>query len=1018
MKVPLGSIAIAVVLSLFILFSPLPSIAGENIYIEDFTARIYEDLVNTTANWDTVAGELGLFPMEPTIIGSCYTPGNAIKVAISGDYAFVVHAGPNSGLQVIDISDPTNPTILGSYASTLYSNAEGIAVSGDYAFVANQGRGFLVIDISNPTNPTLIDLYNTPGRARDVAVAGDYAIIADESIFISIVDISDPTNITYISNNPVMPDDAYGVAVAGDHAFVACSWGGLQIIDLSDLENPILLGNCSSLGDAVDVTVSGDLAFVTDWVSGFYIVDISDPTNPAVLGFYDTPNIAWEVAVSGDYAFVAGQLDGLLMIDISDPTDPVLFGTCDTPGFAYGVAVSGDHAFVADFGHGLQIIDIADPVPPTRVGRYNTPGYAYDVTVSGDCAFVADGLSGLQIIDISDPTSLSLLGNYNTPDLAKCVTVSGDYAFVADAASGLQIIDISDPTNPTLLGTYDTPGSASDVAVSGDYAFVADWFAGLQIIDISNPTNPTILGNYDTPGYAYGVTVSGDYAFVADYTSGLQIIDISDPANPAVLGSYDTLDNCFGVTVSGDYAFVVARYPGLLVIKVFERKFHLDGNIGQSLFVDASSDSIFRARLTTTQIDGVGWELSANGGVNWQGVLPGTSWTRTEFPGNDLLWRSTLSWLSPGDDPTVTDLQIEWLVGNPGIDDIVDVPDDQGGLVRVHFSRSGLDFSDETELPISNYRFWRQENVATLAEQSLVAPYTSKNSIAGDTRDLNGIPIIMHEDNKYVQSGPGFAATSFPPGTWVLVGNLPATQQESYIHTVPTEIDSSAYGMTHTVFVVSAHTANPDIWYVSEPDTGYSVDNIAPAVPTNFAVDYNTGSGNQLSWDPCPDADFQCFNIYRSNDPDFIPSPSDLVHSPIGTNWSDPEYDGWDVYYKVTALDLVGNSSGPASPGAITGDDPAPMPLATYLSQNYPNPFNPVTTIRFGLMEAGYVSLRIYDAAGRLVKEVIGGNIPAGHYNENWDGLATDGSRAASGVYFYRLSTKSFTETRKMILLR
>ena len=86
--------------------------------------------------------------------------------------------------------------------------------------------------------------------------------------------------------------------------------------------------------------------------------------------------------------------------------------------------------------------------------------------------------------------------------------------------------------------------------------------------------------------------------------------------------------------------------------------------------------------------------------------------------------------------------------------------------------------------------------------------------------------------------------------------------------------------------------------------------------------------------------------------------------------------------------------------------------------QNFPNPFNPNTTIAFGLKEQGHVSLRVYDAAGRLVVALIDESRPAGTYGAVWNGKAENGTTAASGVYFYRLITKEFEETKKMILLR
>jgi hypothetical protein len=92
--------------------------------------------------------------------------------------------------------------------------------------------------------------------------------------------------------------------------------------------------------------------------------------------------------------------------------------------------------------------------------------------------------------------------------------------------------------------------------------------------------------------------------------------------------------------------------------------------------------------------------------------------------------------------------------------------------------------------------------------------------------------------------------------------------------------------------------------------------------------------------------------------------------------------------------------------------------ITTFLGQNRPNPFNPTTTIEFGLAERSRVTLEIYDAAGRFVGRLVDGEREAGVHRETWDGAAGNGSRVTSGIYFYRLTTGSFVETKKMILLK
>jgi hypothetical protein len=247
---------------------------------------------------------------------------------------------------------------------------------------------------------------------------------------------------------------------------------------------------------------------------------------------------------------------------------------------------------------------------------------------------------------------------------------------------------------------------------------------------------------------------------------------------------------------------------------------------------------------------------------------------------------------------------------------------------------------------------------------------------------------------------------------------VPATQQDSYIARVSTTADSTVQGQHYSVYVITAHTTTPSIWYAGYPDSGYSVDNIAPAVPGNFALAYNTGTGNHLTWDVCPDNDFQYHNVYRSTDPGFDPSPSTRVHSTIGTDWNDPDYDGWQVYYKVTALDYAGNESPPASAGAATGITDRTTPKQVSLSQNVPNPFNPSTTITIGLPAASDVTLSVFDVGGRRVATIVDGTVPAGYRSYTWHGLDNNGRRVGSGVYFCRLETSGKVFTNKMLLLK
>jgi hypothetical protein len=94
------------------------------------------------------------------------------------------------------------------------------------------------------------------------------------------------------------------------------------------------------------------------------------------------------------------------------------------------------------------------------------------------------------------------------------------------------------------------------------------------------------------------------------------------------------------------------------------------------------------------------------------------------------------------------------------------------------------------------------------------------------------------------------------------------------------------------------------------------------------------------------------------------------------------------------------------------------VPAATALYQNYPNPFNPATKIVFELAAERNIDVVVYSVTGARVRTLAGGLFPAGIHTVEWDGLDETGSPAASGVYFYRLITGDYSETKKMVLIR
>jgi hypothetical protein len=115
--------------------------------------------------------------------------------------------------------------------------------------------------------------------------------------------------------------------------------------------------------------------------------------------------------------------------------------------------------------------------------------------------------------------------------------------------------------------------------------------------------------------------------------------------------------------------------------------------------------------------------------------------------------------------------------------------------------------------------------------------------------------------------------------------------------------------------------------------------------------------------------------------------------------------------YFIGAVDKDGEFFSPTMEVTVPG-------VAAALRQNEPNPFNPTTAIAFSLPTTQDISLVVFDASGRVVRTLVNGVKRFGPHRVVWDGTDNDGRFVGSGVYFYRLTTESLVESKKMVLIK
>jgi hypothetical protein len=243
--------------------------------------------------------------------------GSTGEAVLAGNLAYALN---DSRVRFINVFNPATPNEIGSYIlpfSEIPDGAVDIAVSGNIAYIARFQTGLYLLDISNPAAPTLIGSYDSPDRTFGVAAAGNMAYLSGGQSGLSIIDLSNPVMPSRAGSHPGLVGWSNDVAIVGNKVYLAdglFGFGGLSIIDASIPTRPEMLGSIA-LGDAMHVTVRGTYAYLL--VAGdLHIVDISHPSNPVKVGFYDN-NVAWWVSdldVKNNYVYVAGQDDGLIIL--------------------------------------------------------------------------------------------------------------------------------------------------------------------------------------------------------------------------------------------------------------------------------------------------------------------------------------------------------------------------------------------------------------------------------------------------------------------------------------------------------------------------------------------------------------------------------------------------------------------------------------------------------------------------------------------------------------------------------
>ncbi|MFC1724587.1 FlgD immunoglobulin-like domain containing protein [candidate division KSB1 bacterium] len=335
---------------------------------------------------------------------------------------------------------------------------------------------------------------------------------------------------------------------------------------------------------------------------------------------------------------------------------------------------------------------------------------------------------------------------------------------------------------------------------------------------------------------------------------------------------------------------------------------------------------------------------------------------------------------------------------------ITDVPEDQGYQVRVRWYKFMNDAAPTNA--VLNYSLWRLVD-GSVSKSSNVIEVNSLKEMASKLDAAKGDALVK-------VAGSGY---------WDYVASVPASGADQYSYVAPTLVNSVGTDIEYSYFYISGHTADPTDYYVTDVDSGYSVDNMAPSTPKGLLAKIEE-SDVVLSWDVSVDTDIKYFAVYRSDTEGFDPAGVEPVGYATTNSFADAtlSVDG-TYYYAVSAVDFSDNQSDYSAKltFVVTGVDPetgALLPDEFGIKQNFPNPFNPSTQIKYQLPEAASVTIKVYNILGKEIRTLVNAKESAGYKTVMWDGLDNNGVPVASGIYLYRIKAGQFNATKRMVFIK
>ncbi|NHJ85709.1 MAG: hypothetical protein FK734_09625 [Asgard group archaeon] len=451
-----------------------------------------------------------------------YTPGAAFDIAI---YSTTVYLANYFDLKIINMFNSSNPVI---YSNLIFAGEpSAVSLEGTKGILASGQSGLSIMDITDPINPILISEYVNLGTSiYDIELKGNYIYCATSNglLVLSIATVTNP-----VVTGQLALGRARAIEIVGSTAYLGIDGVGFVSVNIANPASPSLLKSLATAGLVTEIAIQSNYAYISVNTAGFQVVDITTPATMSIVATQDTVK-ANGIDVMGDIVIIADTTNGLEVYNVSN-----LAGITHITNLlsAYNVSkvdFTGNEIYVAAKEDGIYLLDANNITNITQKAHFNDGGSSEYVKFYNSLVYVADGVDSFEILGID--TDLDNLADYvennvwttnpNLPDTDFDGIDDGDEV---DYWLDRGVDPLSDWDNDGLANILDDD-SDNDLILDGDEVNIYH----SDPIDLDSD-NDNVSDTDEV--YTYGTDPADSDTDDDSLTDGEEIYGIYAPTNPA-----------------------------------------------------------------------------------------------------------------------------------------------------------------------------------------------------------------------------------------------------------------------------------------------------------------------------------------------------------------------------------------------------------------------------------------------------------------------------------------------------